>query len=209
MSQTCIKCGAHGRGVFVYKSGLCVKCDAEKEARENAEFYAENYHVCKAGKAKPAVQRIYDAFVRQYPDALITGIGVQNGGERLLVYLDGTPSYTVTFDPLTNGVTLVKVESPSTAAPVAAAPKEPSYFPPLIFSIFALAYGLWVHIGSSTPAGLVGIAASLIALAGCASKSKPLAALGACLMLISPVLSFFDGIGYCLLSLLTLLSVCL
>ncbi len=84
----------------------------------------ENYELCHAGKAPPPTQRIYDAFVRQYPDALITGISIKDDGKRLLLYLDGKPAYYASFDPLINGVGLEKCSSDAESSPSSSASQQ-------------------------------------------------------------------------------------
>ena len=82
----------------------------EEEAKKRlADRLASNYLACQNGTARPSVLRVYEAFVKKYPEAQITGIGVPPDDERKLsVCLDGDIVYIATYNPLTNSVDVVE-----------------------------------------------------------------------------------------------------
>lgn len=111
--KTCLRCGAHGLFLYIDPEGYCENCrpkvDAERKAQRRSERLAQNYQSCQNGTARPGVQRIYSAFRAKYPDALIAGIETKNGGNCLIVHLDGGDKYNVVFNALTNDVDVLKI----------------------------------------------------------------------------------------------------
>lgn len=109
----CARCGARVWAMELDDAGLCARCiENEKDADQKRELIRkQNYQHFLAHEVEHKSQRIFDAFIKKYPDALITGISVQDGGSKLLIYLDGNPMYYATFNPLTNDVDLVKYDA--------------------------------------------------------------------------------------------------
>lgn len=109
----CARCGARVWAMELDDAGLCARCiENEKDAdQKRALIRKQNYQHFLAHEVEHKSQRIFDAFIKKYPDALITGISVQDSGSKLLIYLDGNPMYYATFNPLTNDVDLVKYDA--------------------------------------------------------------------------------------------------
>lgn len=84
---------------------VCRSCVDNQKKKDEAKL-KENVDILAAGRGKPQYQRIYDAFVRTYPDAVITGLSCFANPFRILVYLDDDPMYYATFDPLRSSVQL-------------------------------------------------------------------------------------------------------
>lgn len=193
----CLKCGEKVWEMDLDRNGVCRRCIAAREDK-GAAIRAENLDVCRRRCAKPNIQRIFDGFIAKYPDALITGISVQDDGQKLLVYLDGKPMYYVTHNPLTNSVDLVShqeaeekaAEDAKKAAEAAdQASREKSAGCSIWLSIVGVIYGALCLLFSSV-GGFAGLVCSLIVLAGGISKSRFAVILGGVLSLVSVFLGF-------------------
>lgn len=166
---------------------------------KNAQVRADNLLTLRAGRGSPVIQRIFDAFIRRYPDALITGVSIKDGGKKLLFYLDGKPSYYTTFNPLTNDVDLVKYSDAMKAEAAAKeqASRDKNAGCSIFLSVLGLLYGLFYLLFSSI-GGFVGIVCSLIVLAGGVSKRKSMVILGGALSFAAVFVGFPFGLGYIL-----------
>lgn len=205
----CSKCGKKVFEMDIDRNGVCRRCIAARDDK-GAAIRAENLDVCRRRCAKPNIQRIFDGFTAKYPDALLTGISVKEGGDKLLIYLDGKPMYYATFNPLTNDVDLVKYAdaiNQAEAADAAAAKqkadetaqtsREKNAGCSIWLSVAGILYGVFCLLFSSL-GGLIGIVCSLIVLAGGVSKSKGVVCLGGALSFAAAVVGFPFSLGYVL-----------
>lgn len=178
--------------------GLCYDCRKKREKEQRKEILLTNLARLKDGKDVPSIQRIYDAFIKEYPDALITGIGVYGGKEKILIYLDGNPRYDATLNVLTGKADLVPYSTSSSTTTTVKS--EKSYGGAIAFSVISLLYGLFLLLFSYI-GGLVSIIASLVALCGCLSKSKTAIIFGAVFLLLPVVICFpyaLLNVSFCL-----------
>lgn len=107
----CIMCKSRYKSSQLDMNNVCRACNSEMQMKAERQRKV-NLSVLKEGRAKPAAQRVFDAFVKDYPDAFLTGIGVYDEGEKLRIYLDGMPKYDATLDLLTGKVKLVPYIAP-------------------------------------------------------------------------------------------------
>lgn len=202
----CSKCGASGVFLCVNSVGLCDRCQAESlnklaEEKRNRQRSA-NLDACLRKNARPSVQRIFDQFIEKYPKAHITGISVQDDGNKLLVYLEGKPMYYATFNLLTGSIDLVSyqdvvaksaAEAENEKRRVAEANKERArgqdagcaIFIALLGALYGLVCLTFSYIG-----GLVGIVCSLVVFSGGLAKSRTIVIVGGVLSLVSIVFGF-------------------
>jgi hypothetical protein len=198
--------------------GLCEFCRknvaAEKKIADDKAFYARNLAKLRANNGRPGNQRIFDAFVSKYPDALITGVQVIGTNEKLLVHLDGKPAYYVTFNPLLNSVDLVKYSDALKAEEAAKIAERESQAQAersknagcaVWLAVFGIIYGLVCMIASYL-AGFVGMICSAIVLAGGASKSKGTVIFGGVCAFIAAIIGFPLSIGYALFGIFCLVA---
>lgn len=108
---TCQRCGIklcrQDEKIGVY----CYQCREKREREIANEKLVRNLDYCRKGEAMQNAQRIYDAFVSEYPGALLTGIDVKDSGNMLLLYLDGKPAYFAKMNVLTGKATLEKYDN--------------------------------------------------------------------------------------------------
>lgn len=189
----CISCNIRYKSSQLDANHFCRSCLSEKE-KKSERLLKDNLATLCEGRGKDEFQRIFDAFVRTYPEALITGVGCNSECHHLLVYLDEKPMYFATFDPLKNSVILEAYDAPAvTPAPkknygaivserantLACAVSLFSFIGSLIlffspgFTITAVAYGLF----------------SLIALFASARNKGDTSVIGGVLMVIVGMLS--------------------
>lgn len=210
----CVRCGKRMPPFRLTSDGLCESCAkaAAEESRKKRlqNIRAENYQHFLAHETDHKSQRIFDAFIKKYPDALITGVSVKDDGKKLLFYLDGNPMYYATFNPLTNDVDLVKyadainqAEAADAAAAkqkadeTAQASREKNAGCSIWLSVVGILYGVFCLLFSSL-GGLIGIVCSLIVLAGGVSKIKGVVILGGALSFAAAVVGFPFSLGYVL-----------
>lgn len=110
----CNHCGAHLHR-HERALGLCYDCQQKQINEKQNDVMKNNLVSLQEGRAKAEFQRIYDAFVRAYPDALLTAVGCNSSYHHIVVYLEDKPMYYVTFDPLRNSVNLEPYDTPSAA----------------------------------------------------------------------------------------------
>lgn len=163
----------------------------------NSLIRKENYDLCLKGNAAPPVQRIFDAFIRKYPDAQITGISVQDNGQRLLVYLDGNPAYYATYNPLTNFADLEVYISFTTekSAPVknlASISAERGNTLSCVVSLLSLIYGFIVFMTRMDLSSIIFGCSALIALIASACDKGGIAIVVGVLMVFSGLLGSYD-----------------
>lgn len=127
----CKRCGTRISRAESNYDGYCKPCRKSAASQKKAEAQAlleRNHTALKEHRGRPALQRIYDSFVEQYPNALITGIAVPEMDKKLLIYLDGEPAYYATFDPLDNAAKLSKyvpvTPDPAKTSPTLSIPRS-------------------------------------------------------------------------------------
>lgn len=205
----CVKCGKKVLGMDLDRNGVCRQC-IDARADKGSAVRTENLEVCRRRCAKPNIQRIFDGFTAKYPDALLTGISVQEGGDKLLIYLDEKPMYYATFNPLTNSVDLVshqEVQARLAAAKeknakeAAEANKQKELAQnsgcAVWLSVFGIFYGLFCIL-FSTIGGAIGMICSLLVIAGGLAKSRSLVIVGGALSISAALFGFPFTIGYIL-----------
>lgn len=187
---TCQRCGIklcrQDEKIGVY----CYQCREKREREVQNEKLVRNLDYCRKGEGMQNAQRIYDAFVSEYPGALLTGIDVKDSGNMLLLYLDGKPSYFATMNVLTGKVNLEAYDAPisSSNGKQTSTPAK-SYGGATAFSVISAFYGLFLLLFSYI-GGLITIISSLVALCGCISKSKTAIVFGAVFLLLAVVFCF-------------------
>lgn len=163
----------------------------------NSQIRKENYDLFLKGNAAPPVQRIFDAFIRKYPDAQITGISVQDNGQRLLVYLDGNPAYYATYNPLTNFADLevyipVATEKSAPVKNLASISAERGNTLSCVVSLLSLIYGLIVFMTRMDLSSIIFGCSALIALIASACDKGGIAIVFGALMVFSGLLGSYD-----------------
>lgn len=202
--KVCARCGDHGLFLYIEPDGICENCrpfvEAERREKQRREHASQNYQLCQNGTARHDVQRIYDAFRANYPNALVVGIEPKDEDRRMIVHLEGGDRYNAVFNALTNDVDVTKVDAPgperaSNYGPVqhsvdaASAKPEKSYGLACVVSVLSLLYNIFLLLFSYA-GGFVGIISSLVALVGSISKARTAIVFGACFLILSLVLSF-------------------
>lgn len=207
----CRDCGRSRWARQLDGMGRCDDCSAKarkkRQAARNMEIRRKNYTACRNGTAAPEYQRIYDAFIAEYPDALIDNISVHPGENRIVVYLQGDVAYDVTFNPLLNTVDVVKQGSreDGESKPHQQKGKETArltekqlaeiYDGPektggkIFVAILTLLYNIFLLLFSYA-GGIVGIFSAIVALTGGIAKSKTVIVFGALLLILPLVIAF-------------------
>lgn len=193
-------------------AGLCAKCFdvREKEKIHSSQIRAVNYQRFLSRDARPGNQKIFDAFVAQYPNAMITGVGIVEQERKLLFHLDGKPAYYATLNPLTGAADIVsyqavqaqkeedaRAEADAIAAENAARSRSHNAGCSIFLAVLGAIYGLFcmvIHfIG-----GIAGLFCSMLVLAGGISKSRFLVILGGVFSFVAAVVGFPFSILYVL-----------
>lgn len=210
----CVECGATVLYDTLNDECLCRKCAVRMQ--RNAKMRTQNLNICQGGTAKPNVQRIYDAFVAKYPDALLTGISVQDDGERLLLYLDNKPMYYAAIDPLTNAISLSsyaeaaaakaaaeEARKADAAADAADAQCRRASKCAVITSILGIAYGLICFILQPV-GGVIALVSSFSALGGGLCNSRAAMIFAGIIAFLAVVLGFPSSILFSVLAIIWL-----
>lgn len=210
----CDRCGKHVRYVTDYnlKYGMCDKCTdiKDKEISHANQVRYRNYQTLLSREGRPGNQKIFDAFVAQYPNAMITGVGIVERERKLLFHLDGKPAYYATLNPLTGAADIVsyqavqaqkeeetRAESDAIAAENAARSRSKNAGCSIFLAVLGAIYGLFcmvIHfIG-----GIAGLFCSMLVLAGGISKSRFLVILGGVFSFVAAAVGFPFSILYAL-----------
>lgn len=210
----CERCNARVPVQELDAFGFCDRC--AHQASRNAATRSNNLTTCQGGTAKPNVQRIYDAFVAKYPDALLTGISVQDDGERLLLYLDNKPMYYAAIDPLTNAISLSsyaeaaaakaaaeEARKADAAADAADAQCRRASKCAVITSILGIAYGLICFILQPV-GGVIALVSSFSALGGGLCNSRAAMIFAGIIAFLAVVLGFPSSILFFVLAIIWL-----
>lgn len=173
----CSVCQHRYKANQINKEGLCPSCASDREEKI-AQKLKDNLDALCGGRGKEQYQKIFDAFVRTYPEALITGVGCNSEHQHLLMYLDGKPMYYATFDPLRNSVSLEPYEV-ADANPAPAPKKEYSailadraHTLAGLMSFFSIIFAMIVFLSSCSPASSLFFGFfSLVSAIGCLTDS--------------------------------------
>ena len=180
----CKGCGKKEWPIFLTESGYCQDCS-------DARYSNQGLYDCKKTfverRAPANLQRIYDAFRKEYPDALVTGV-LQHSDDCIIIYLDGKPAYYATFDPLTAKAKLRSYGTPSTSTD-----HRGYYAASGVASFVGILFGVLLLKAFSFPAGAVGIIASLVSLSGSIARSRVAVILGAVFMLFPLVFTLLSA----------------
>lgn len=184
----CKGCGKKEWPIFLTKSGYCQRCYDDLYASQSLSTCKQSF----ADRRMPEnLQRIYDAFCKQYPDALVTGI-VKYSDACLLIYLDGKPAYYATFDPLTATAKLRAYVTPS-----ASTVSRGYYVASGVCAIVGLLFGVLLlnafSFNSVFNSGVIGCIASIITLAGSIARSRLTVIIGSAFMLLPLVFSLYSA----------------
>lgn len=196
----CERCNARVPVQELDAFGLCDRC--AHQASRNAATRSNNLTTCQGGTAKPNVQRIYDAFVAKYPDALLTGISVKDDGEQLLLYLDNKPMYYAAIDPLTNAIGLTsyaeviaaedaakEAQREAEAAEALKAKRIKAANRAMVTGVIGILYGI-ICLILQPAGGVVALVGSIAALAGGSAESRGAVIFAGAAALLSVFLGF-------------------
>lgn len=173
----CTSCNIRYKSSQLDSNGFCRAClsDIDKTLENNLKTLRD-------GRGEDELQRIFDAFVRSYPDALITGVGCNSERHHLLVYLDDAPMYLATFDPLRSSVNLEPYNTPAAApAPVYPSPSAGDHYADLIadrghtlssaVAVLSVGFAFAALLSNYTIASMCFGGFSFLSLLGCLFKS--------------------------------------
>lgn len=174
---------------------VCRAC-ADNQKKKFEGQLKENIDALSDGRGKPQYQRIYDAFIRTYPDAVITGVACYADPVRILVYLDGQPMYYATFDPLRSAAKLESYDDAPASSQPSDAPASKSVESDrcqtlaVTASAFSLLFALmFIAVSNHPTAALFFGFASIVSLIGSAFGKGSVAIFAGMMMVLAGMLS--------------------
>lgn len=199
----CARCGINSYLIELDVMGHCPECAKAHSLEQQRKNRIYNLDKLVRGDAGATVQRTFDTFVKQYPDALIVGVSKQADDLHIIIHLDGGVDYLVTFDPLINSVHVEKFgkDTNTLVANQDAPAKGKTYGGAIAVSVLALLYGVLLLLFNYL-AGFAGIISSIITLAGALNKSRSCIVFGGLFYILPLLLAFPFSILYAVFMLL-------